>query len=329
MTSLRRLSALLLTLAIPTATWAQADEPKALWHGAIGEQYQMLHQASTELANNLENGCEDKATLRQEWLAANRAWQRVRYVDFGPIEQQSRAWQLQFWPDRKNLVAKKVSAWLKAPNPPTAEQIKADSVALQGFPAMEYLLVEEDIASPQACALFGAIAEHLTATTQALSDDWQAFEDHYLNTEGYTDTTVKSAMHGLEILEEKRIAEPMGLRGKPRNGYLADAWRSGESVALIEASLAGLEQSFLPGAKALLEREDEVELAQELEAELTATRELAASLKPGLAPALKNDEDYRQLQSLYLQVGKLRRLVNQEVAKALDIKQGFNSSDGD
>ncbi|WP_048305584.1 imelysin family protein [Halomonas sp. PR-M31] len=335
MTLRRSLLALLATSLLSSSAWADDAEPKERWYSAIGGQYQALQNESTALADTLQEGCQNPDTIRDAWLAAYKAWQRVRYVDFGPIEQRSRAWQLQFWPDRKNLIARKVDAWLKAPNPPTPEQVAADSVALKGFPALEYLLFESEngnevpLESPQGCALAGAIGQHLATTTQALNQDWQAFEEHYLSTEGYTETTVESALHGLQILDDKRLAEPMGLRGKSRNGYLADAWRSSESIALIAASLAGLEQSFLPGAQALLQQESEAELGQELEETLSETRALAESLPSGLAPALEDEQAYKGLQRLYVQVEQLRQLMEYKIAPALDIKQGFNSSDGD
>lgn len=333
----RSLLILLALCLLSSSVWADNNEtePKERWYTAIGGQYQTLQDESATLADILKNGCKNPDTVRDAWLAAYKAWQRVRYVDFGPIEQQSRAWQLQFWPDRKNLVAKKIDAWLKAPKPPTPEQVAADSVALKGFPALEYLLFDSEddgetpIESSKGCALAGAIAQHLVTTTQALSQDWQAFEEHYLSTEGYAETTVESAMHGVQILDDKRLAEPMGLRGKSRNGYLADAWRSGESIALMAASLKGMEQSFVPGAQALLQQEDEIELGQDLEVSLSKTRALAESLLPGLAPALESEQAYRELQRLYVQIEQLRQLMEYKIAPALDITQGFNSSDGD
>ncbi|MGC3872161.1 imelysin family protein [Halomonas sp. GXIMD04776] len=335
MTLRRPLFALFATSLLSLSAWADEAEPKERWYSAIGGQYQTLQDDSTALADTLQDGCQNPDAVRDAWLTAYKAWQRVRYVDFGPIEQQSRAWQLQFWPDRKNLIAKKVDAWLKSPNSPTPEQIAADSVALKGFPALEYLLFESEngdkipLESPQGCALAGAIGQHLATTTQALNQDWQAFEEHYLSTEGYTETTVESALHGLQILDDKRLAAPMGLRGKSRNGYLADAWRSGESVTLIAASLAGLENSFVPGAQALLQQEDEAELGQELEETLSETRALAEALPSGLAPALKDEQAYKGLQRLYVQVEQLRQLMEYKIAPALNITQGFNSSDGD
>ncbi|BBI48984.1 hypothetical protein HORIV_14050 [Vreelandella olivaria] len=74
--------------------------------------------------------------MENDWLNAYQAWQAVRFIQFGPVEQNSRGWQLQFWPDRKNLVGRKVGTWLKATEAPDAEDIAGDSVAIQGFPPL-------------------------------------------------------------------------------------------------------------------------------------------------------------------------------------------------
>lgn len=321
-------------------TWsldvAAQQSPREMWHAAIGNQYAGLADATAQLRDAATNYCEApdetrRAALDADWLTAYRAWQRVRYVDFGPIEQDSRAWQLQFWPDRKNLIARKANVWLDAPEPPDAVAVAGDSVAIQGFPALEYLLHDEDgpsLEEPQACALTNAIASHLADTAAALSEDWQAFGEHYLSTESYTDTTLNSVAHALEILEDKRLAEPMGLRGKPRNGYLAEAWRSGLSLELIDASVAGMRESFLPGLARLLEEHDDTGRYDELEASFDKTLATLAELPPGLAPALEDEAEYRALQPLYLDTAILRQHFTTLLGE-LGVVAGFNSSDGD
>ena len=74
------------------------------WHADIGQGYQALAASSGKLAGSTQAYCEKpqqqaKAALEADWREAFLDWQRVRFVDFGPIEQNSLAWQLQFWPD--------------------------------------------------------------------------------------------------------------------------------------------------------------------------------------------------------------------------------------
>lgn len=338
--SFRRLGLLACTLlAAPLSFAVDAPTPRNIWHGAVELQYAELSAASERLETSATRFCQSPdAALRQrlenDWLSAYQAWQAVRFIQFGPVEQNSRGWQLQFWPDRKNLVGRKVGGWLKAANAADAQAIASDSVAIQGLPALEYLLYDDAmdqqaLGEPNACALMQAITTHLADTTSALHRDWQAFGEHYLDTSDYTKTTLASAIQALEILEDKRLGEPMGLMSTPANGYLAEAWRSGQSVRLVESSLEGLRTGFLPGLTALLREADALPLAEAFRDQLDKTLAQARELPPGLVPALDDEAAFRGLQSLYINISQLRHLLGADIAAELGLVRGFNSSDGD
>ncbi|QNI03784.1 imelysin family protein [Halomonas sp. SH5A2] len=344
MAAFRRLGLLACAfLAAPLSFATENTTPRDIWHGAVEMQYAELSAASERLETSATRFCQgpDEALrqrLENDWLSAYQAWQAVRFIQFGPVEQNSRGWQLQFWPDRKNLVGRKVNGWLKAPDAPDAEAIAGDSVAIQGFPALEYLLYDDAmdqqaLSEPNACALMQAITTHIADTTSALQRDWQAFGEHYLDTsddtQHYTEATLASAIQALELLEDKRLGEPMGLKGAPANGYLAEAWRSGQTVRLVESSLEGLRTGFLPGLTALLREADALPLAEAFRDQLDKTLAQASELPPGLVPALDDEAAFRGLQSLYINISQLRHLLGNEIAGELGLVRGFNSSDGD
>ncbi|MGO1625885.1 MAG: imelysin family protein [Halomonadaceae bacterium] len=318
---------------------AAGPTPREQWHEAAAQQYATLADAAETLEQSTAGYCatpstDARARLKADWLAAYHDWQAVRYIQFGPIEQQSRGWQLQFWPDAKNLVGRKVKTRLKADAPPTLENVKQAGVALQGFPALEYLLYDDAMESTaldsaNACALAQAIGTNLAGVTRALENDWQAFEQHFETTDSYTHTLLQSAIQSVELLEEKRLANPLGLAGKPANGYRAEAWRSGQSVALMQASLEGLDRGLMPGLTTLLNKRGHAELAQSVREQLDITLERVAKLPAGLAPALDDDAAFADLQGFYVQVSQLRQLLARNVAAAAGLRRGFNSSDGD
>lgn len=338
--SLRRLSLLACALlATPLSFATDFSTPREMWHGAVELQYAELSAASERLETSVARFCQApdevlRQRLENDWLSAYQAWQAVRFIQFGPIELNSRGWQLQFWPDRKNLVGRKVGVWLKATDAPDAQDIAGDSVAIQGFPALEYLLYddamsEQVLSDPNVCSLMQAITTQLADTSSALQRDWQAFGAHYLETADYTAATLASAIQTLELLEDKRLGEPMGLKGAPANGYLAEAWRSEQTARLIESSLEGLRTGFLPGLTALLREADALPLAEAFRDQLDKTLVQASELPPGLVPSLENEEAFRGLQSLYLNISQLRHLLGNEIAGELGLIRGFNSSDGD
>ena len=100
-----------LLLLCTGGTAVLADTPREQWHAQLTESYAALAASTSTLHDRAKQQClptepTSVATLQGDWLTAFLAWQQVRFIDFGPIEQNSMAWQFQFWPDSKNLVAR-------------------------------------------------------------------------------------------------------------------------------------------------------------------------------------------------------------------------------
>ncbi|WP_417516935.1 imelysin family protein [Marinobacter sp.] len=340
------LTSALVSSPLMAASAKSSDDPSAdyrqQWHGDIFKGYQSLATQSQTLAQQAETYCqapspEGLEQTKQAWLEAFLAWQRVRFVDFGPVEQGNRAWQFQFWPDPKNLVARKASYLLKDDAPVTPEKINESGVAVQGFPIAEYLLYDQAFSEGESalpadhtCKLLVAVTHHIAANGEALANDWNSFQSSYVGNEQYTDTTIRAAMAGLEILEERRLATPMGLRGNgKRSVYSADAWRSGASLIAADASVRGLKHYFLPAFSELLKDRKQAELAEEIGQQFDEVLANFPELDRPMAPLLADDNAFRSLQSLYIDVTQLTAMVNDRAAIKLGVVRGFNSSDGD
>ena len=338
------------TLALPgLAMAASAESGTAVeqqtrvdWHQDIGRGYQALASDSRTLLQQAEAYCqqpstEGRNTVEKAWKQAFGAWQQVRFVDFGPIETNNRAWQFQFWPDPKNLIARKADLLLKDDATVSAETVGQAGVAVQGFPMLEYLLFDTrfntgDHALPAktSCQLLIQVAAHVADNSQQLVSDWSEFKPHYLATGNYTHATIRAAMTALEVAEERRLATPMGLRGNgKRSVYAADAWRSGNSLASIGASVDGLQKFFLPGLEKLLTAQGDSDLAERINKQFGEVQEHFPAMDLALAPLLEDDNAYRSLQGLYVDLSQLATLVNGEAAASLGVIRGFNSSDGD
>ena len=329
-------------LAVAGDTTDLDRQARHLWYDGILSGYQALAREAQTFARVAGDYCQapeqtTQAQVRDAWQRAFLAWQAVRFVDFGPVENDNRAWQFQFWPDPKNLVARKARALLTSGAPVTREQVEQGGVAVQGFPMAEYLLFDDafgtsDQALPatSSCALLTAVAGHIADNSQQLLADWQAFRPHYLDTAQFRDTTLRAGVATLEILEERRLAQPMGLRGTgKRSVYVADAWRSGRSLAGIEASVRGLHQYFFPGLALLLEHSDQPELGPWIDAQFGEVLEHFPALRQPMAPLLAPEGHFGALQGLYVDLSQLAVLVNDQAAVALGVVRGFNSSDGD
>lgn len=330
-------------LGISMSVQAQDTSPRAAWHTQIGHGYQQLADQTEQLASQADAYCASPSDsglteVKTLWTNAFAAWQAVRFVDFGPIEQNTRAWKFQFWPDPKNLTASKASYWLKPERESvTAADLARDSVAIQGFPAAEYLLFdpkvtdgENALPSAPSCRLLTAIAHNLENNAAELSNDWGQLQARYLQTADYNNGTLTSAMHALEIMADWRIAAPLGVRGNGRpNPYLADAWRSGESLNMIRASLQGMADYFVPGLNALMAENDALPLAEEFSAQLNKTLGHFTGLPADITPLLQTEEGVASLNALLADVRATGQILTGPIAAKLSVVRGFNSSDGD
>lgn len=317
-------------------------EARKQWHQSIQAGYQALEQRADAYAEAAGDYCSvpndgARREAEQAWQQAFLAWQQVRFVDFGPVEHNNLAWQFQFWPDPKNLIARKASYILKSDDLISRDLIGLSGVAVQGFPMAEYLLFDEDLnngdnalPATRTCSLLTAVAHHIAANSSQLNRDWAGFRDHYIGTDQYRDTTVRAGMTALEILEERRLAQPMGLRGTgKRSAYAADAWRSGTSLKTMEATVRGLEEHYLPGLAVLLKEAGEQQLADRIDAQFDEVLQNFPQLHAPIIELLSEDERFRELQAFYMDIAQLNTLINDRAAVALGVVRGFNSSDGD
>ena len=344
------LTLLLPTLPLPSFALAASAESgtaveqqiRAAWHQDIGRGYQALISDSNTLLQQAKAYCqkpseEARNALQSDWKQTFFSWQQVRFVDFGPIETNNRAWQFQFWPDPKNLIDRKADLLLKEGAVISAETVGQAGVAVQGFPMLEYLLFDsrfntgsQALPAKTSCQLLLEVTAHVVDNSQQLATDWSEFKAHYLATGNYTHATIRAAMTALEVAEERRLATPMGLRGNgKRSVYAADAWRSGSSVASIGASVEGLQKYFLPGLEKLLTAQGDSDLADRINKQFSEVLEHFPAMNLALAPLLEDDNAFRSLQGLYVDLSQLTTMVNGEAATRLGVIRGFNSSDGD
>src|SRR5690606_35400011 len=132
----------------------QAKVSAALTDGVLLPAYSSWQEADRQLAANAEAFCAGSADLsaaRQAFLGAQSAWAGLQPLLVGPLAEGNRAWQIQFWPDKKNLVQRQVEALLK--NKPQLSQadVEKASVVVQGLTAYEYVLFDAaiDLSNPE------------------------------------------------------------------------------------------------------------------------------------------------------------------------------------
>lgn len=350
-----RPSALLLCGALLAGCAPQepyARTSKALAETVLLPAYVAWAEANRKMAAGAMAFCAGNQTLndsRQQFLAAQSAWATVQPMAIGPLSEGNLAWQVQFWPDKKNLVSRQVETLLSAKPELSLDDLQKASVVVRGLTAYEYLLFDPKIdlqQQPQReryCPLLTAIGQHQQRLTATVQQQWEAPEGMFeqLQTfpnERYVDAreaiadilrTEISAIDGLK----KKLGTPLGRlsKGHPQP-YQAEAWRSGASLASLAASLAGAEQLWLGadhnGVRSLLGKDREA-LASQLDEAYSDTRKRLAALQRPLTELLADSDGRTELNALYDSLNRLHRLQEGELAKALGIQLGFNAHDGD
>lgn len=343
-----------LSLALTACSPAdpQQQVSRALTDGVVLPIYSAWHEADRQLASSGQAFCAGQQSLvqaRQAFTSAQSAWAAVQPVLLGPLAEGNRAWQVQFWPDKKNLVARQVEALISKKPTLTPADLDKSSVVVQGLSAYEYLLFDTAIDLNNAeqkaryCPLLIAIGDHQQTLAADVLASWQSEEGMAAQLKNFPNTrfaeapeavaellrTQVSALDGLK----KKLGTPMGRQsnGQPQP-YQAEAWRSNASLSNLAASLASAERLWLgaeqDGIQALLGADQDA-LKQRINAAYSDTRQRLAATQRPLAELLSDEAGRAELSALYDSLSALHRLHEAELAKTLGIQLGFNAHDGD
>ena len=348
------LSLVLLSLALSACSPADPQQrvSSALTDGVLLPAYSAWSEADRQLAGSSQAFCPGSQSLveaRQAFSGAQSAWAALQPALLGPMAEGNRAWQVQFWPDKKNLVARQVEALLKRKPDLTPADLDKSSVVVQGLTAYEYLLfdpaIDLDNAEQKAryCPLLVAIGQHQQTLAADVLAHWQSQDGMAAQLKQFPNPRYAEAPEALaDILRtqvnaidglKKKLGTPLGRQSKGQpQPYQAEAWRSQASLASLAASLASAELIWhgaeQDGLQALLGSEH-VELKNRIDAAYGDTRQRLAAAQRPLGELLSDEAGRAELNALYDSLNSLHRLHTAELAKALGIQLGFNAHDGD
>lgn len=325
-------------LAIPFYNTAHAVQGLyGQWYApqakAAAQSVQALRQAlQAHCAADAAGSAETLKAARQAYVQAVQRWSALSAVALGPLVERRSARLVDFRPLRPALLKKAIQS---APaNLAAMERIGAPA---KGFPALENLLWTQP-AAPQtpACAYAQRVAEEIGAElglleqgfAQLAGQDWS--EDGDATTEAMAEF-INQWVGGLERLRWADMEKPLRSAGsKPpawehlASGSTLDVWRAhwqglrrlavsvdrsipqpGTDIVPIESYLRGR------GLNPLADRW------------LKAVNEADAGMRALTEPGAKAvDAATRPL-------SRLKRLMEGEVAPALEVNIGFSDADGD
>ena len=343
---------LLLGLTACSQPEPQQRTSAALAEGVLLPAYSAWQQSSQQLADSAKaycGGSQDLGDAQQALLADVSSWAALQPVLVGPLAEGNRAWQVQFWPDKKNLVQRQVEALLRSKPQLNQADVEKSSVVVQGLTAYEYVLFDaaidlSDAAQKQRyCPLLTAIGAHQLQLSNEILAQWQAQDGMRTQLSEFPNARYAEASEAMAELLRAQVGAIDGLKkklgtalGRQSKGvpqpYQAEFWRSSASLASLSATLASAERVWLganqDGVRALL-ADDQAELAQRIDQQYSTTRQQLAALQRPLGELLADEAGRDELNAFYDNLNKLHRLHESELAKGLGIQLGFNAHDGD
>lgn len=329
-----------------------AETSKALTDDILLPAYTNWAEANRRMAASSIAFCADNEELddtRQAFLQAQLAWAGLQPLLVGPMGEGNLAWQVQFWPDKKNLVGRQINALLKRKPDLTQADLDGGSVVLQGLSAYEYVLYDSAVnltdseTKARYCPLLEAIGEHQQKLGAEILKAWQdkdgmaaqlkAFpNDRYAEPAEAIADLLRVQVAALDGMK-KKLGAPLGRQSKGiPQPYQAEAWRSDATLASIDATLAGAQSLWLGKDDHGLKKQvpaAQADLVKRIDAAYETARTHLVDIRVPFSELLADEAGRERLNALYKDIDVLHRLHQTELARALGVQIGFNAHDGD
>jgi uncharacterized protein len=331
---------LLLTPPASAQTQGSLDAWKAVVSNhAIPRQVRFAH-AAAELLADLRQACPapDSAALDKIALSYRRAfvaWAGVRHLRFGPQLTDDRQFRIEFWPDRKGITDRHLRDALTRPQLLEPGVLAGASVAIQGFPALERLLFDDqEPLVGQRCALAVAVAGNLATLAADLAEAWKAGTDVPEGVEGLR-ATLSALQTGLQVIRTQILEDPMGDSPDKARPRRAEAWRSGLSGELLEAEAQALQALAVgdEGEGGIVEglRNDprQTEIATIVENSFILLLRAIAPFRDTLDAAYADSAQRAALTDLLQATRDSDEMIVTWLAPSIGVPLGFNALDGD
>lgn len=330
-----------------------------LLEGYIRPHARELHASTTRLQVAVDTYCAQPADDARRREVDTRlagvvtSWAGVEFLRFGPLVEQNRLEQFFFWPDPRGVMQRQMRALLAAADPALLEatSLQAQSVAVQGLPALEYLLHADDAprliaagtpAGTYRCAFAGAVSGNLVRLAAAIEAGWgagsvfasefarpDASHDLYRSSGEVATEVLKAMSTALHVARDQKIVPALGEDAASARGTLAPLYRSGLTARYLAAGAAALAQWQATADFAAALPADSTWVDASLRDELQRVQEDFATLPVPVDQAVSDAGQRDVMVHAALVLANARALVDEYLAPALGVNLGFNALDGD
>jgi predicted lipoprotein len=336
------------------------------------------HEGPQASASHAREAPPDALELDRRFGRLVQAWSGIAFLRFGPLVDSNRFERIFFWPDPRGVMLRQIQGQLAAADKAQAgeegagapgsildpQALATHSVALQGLPALEYMLyrdtgllragAQEAQGFAAACGYSRAIAGNLASIGSELASLWGGSGDYaarfskpagdnpiYRSNQEVAGEAIKALSTGLQFTRDIELLPMLGSGPAKASEKKAPFWRSGKSALALAASARGL--AAFHDAAGWRYAADEAWIGSSIDDELTRAAAAFESVAQGLAQAaaaapvqagalqawLETEEGYRQLVLASLLLKNAKGIVDENMAPAFGARIGFNALDGD
>jgi predicted lipoprotein len=343
------------------ATGASAEIPdnlgEHLTKGYIRPSTAQFAASAAATSGALDRLCQspDEArlqTVRQRFDDLVDAWFRIFFLRFGPMVATNRFERIFFWPDPRGVILRQVGEVLGERDPEAIDPAKlaAKSVAVQGLPALEYVLfgsgsdalLEETEEGRYRCAYALSISIAIAETAAEVANEWSENGDFakdfsrpeaenrlYRSQKEVAAEAVKALAGGMTYLSDVVISPFLGKEPEQARSKRAPLWRSDSTIRAIRSGVEALEEFYIATgfSESLSETDRWVDGSLQLE-----MRNVLATLDKLNMPfeeAVKPGPGREALVYTVIALKSLHTTLDTRLAQAVGVSVGFNALDGD
>ncbi len=283
------------------------------------------------------------------------SWSQAELIRMGPVRSENRFEKLFFWPDARSRGLKQVQRLLAGKPDEVRETMNGlshASVAVQGLPALEYLLLSGDKDKTVAfategtrCIMVRGIATNIHTLAREVLGEWQGDEGFakvlekagadnplYRSDAEVMQDILRMPAELLQILEESKIRSSLGKSIEKPRGKRAPFWRSDLALQNFEGNLNTLKRLMDTLNLDQFIADDASHLNNSLQFEMRQAAgvfDRLSSKKLSWLYLLKDPEGYEQLGYVQFPLQGVRNIISEQYPEALGLQLGFNSLDGD
>jgi hypothetical protein len=332
--------------------------------------YAALGDATGALSGKIGMLCKEPSEealkeAKDAFAATVDAWSKVEIFRFGPIVQDHRFERFFYWPDPKSLGLKQIQDVLTRRDDAVTlpNELANKSVALQGLPALEYLLygdgsdalshganvVDGQKPLPEVggegafrCSFAMSVVTNLDRIAKNVIEGWRegsAYEKAFLTPSAddpayhapkeVTLELYKAFASGIELVRDQKLAKPLGSSPPVARPKLAAFWRSNLTFPNMVGNLEGVHLLFAKGGFAQVVAGDSPGVENSILFDLDRAIEVLKGIKQPFAEAVSDEDTRAKLQALRVGLKSAAGTAGDIIARSAGLSFGFNAMDGD